>query len=587
MPQEDDGRTRRIAIISLCSILLVSMVVAVTVGVNLNHLDSSDPKNGNKFHEVSDTMKAVESICQPTDYKQDCIKTLYAEAGQTTDPKELMQTAFKVAMERISEGAKKSTVLHELEKDPRAKQALDNCKELLDSAIAELKHSFAEVGEFDLSQIEKVLIDLKIWLSAVITYQETCLDGFQNTTSHAGQKMKEALKSAMRLSSNSLAIVSDISSVLTGLEIPGLGHRRLLQDLPILGHDHSIPLQEWMNNPGVRRLLEAHPANNIRHDLVVAKDGSGDFKTINEALFHVPKNGNKTFVLYIKEGVYQEYVQINKSMTHLMMLGDGAQKTRITGNKNFIDGTPTFKTSTVAVSGDNFIAMNIGFENTAGPEKHQAVALRVQADMSIFYNCSMDGYQDTLYAHTKRQFYRDCTVSGTIDFVFGDAAAVFQNCTFVVRKPLENQQCIVTAQGRKERRQPTALILQDCTIVADPAFYPVRFDRRAYLGRPWKEFSRTIIMESYIDDLIQPQGWLPWMGDFALRTCFYAEFNNRGPGASLKDRVKWRGIKNITRAHALDFSPGRFVMGDTWIKPIGLPYTSGFTTSEKQIIGKP
>lgn len=357
MSRENDGRTKRIVIISLSSILLVAMVVAVTVGVNLNRLDSSDPKNGNKFHQVSDSMKAVESICQPTDYKQDCIKTLHAEAGQTTDPKELIQAAFKVAMKRISDGVKKSTVLHELEKDPRAKQALSNCEELLDSAIAELKRSFAEVGEFDLSQVEKVLIDLKIWLSAVITYQETCLDGFQNTTSHAGQKMKEALKSAMRLSSNGLAIVSDISNVLTGLDIPGLlGHRRLLQDLPVLGHDDPVP--EWFN-PGVRRLLQEHSANNISHDLVVAKDGSGDFKTINEALFHVPKNGNKTFVLYIKEGVYQEYVQINKSMTHLMMLGDGAQKTRITGNKNFVDGTPTFKTSTVCTYNQQYSSISI------------------------------------------------------------------------------------------------------------------------------------------------------------------------------------------------------------------------------------
>lgn len=234
--------------------------------------------------------------------------------------------------------------------------------------------------------------------------------------------------------------------------------------------------------------------------------------------------------------------------------------------------------SCAAVLGDYFIAKNIGFENTAGPEKHQAVALRVQSDSSIFYNCAMDGYQDTLYAHTKRQFYRDCTISGTIDFVFGDAAAVFQNCTFVVRKPLDNQQCIVTAQGRKERREPTGLILQDCSIISDPEFYPVRFEHKTYLGRPWKEYSRTIIMESYLDDLIQPQGWLPWMGDFALRTCFYTEFNNRGPGAAKANRVKWRGIKNITREHAQKFSPGRFVRGDFWVKPTRVPYTSGLTT---------
>ena len=123
--------------------------------------------------------------------------------------------------------------------------------------------------------------------------------------------------------------------------------------------------------------------------------------------------------------------------------------------KNFIDGVGTYRTATVAVLGDFFVGIGIGFENSAGAHKHQAVALRVQADRSIFYKCRMDGYQDTLYAHTMRQFYRDCVITGTIDFVFGDSVAVLQNCTFVVRKPLENQQCIVTAQGRKEKTQPS------------------------------------------------------------------------------------------------------------------------------------
>lgn len=228
--------------------------------------------------------------------------------------------------------------------------------------------------------------------------------------------------------------------------------------------------------------------------------------------------------------------------------------------------------------GNNFIAKDMGFENSAGPHKHQAVALRVQSDMSIFYNCQMDGYQDTLYTHAHRQFYRDCTISGTIDFIFGDAAAVFQNCKMVIRKPLENQFCIVTAQGRTDRREATGLVLQNCHITGDPLYLPVKDKSKAYLGRPWKEFSRTIIMQSQIDNVIAPEGWLPWAGDFAINTCFYTEISNRGPGSNSTGRVKWRGIKKVAPQMATQYTAARFIRGDTWVKATGIPYASGLLT---------
>lgn len=187
----------------------------------------------------------------------------------------------------------------------------------------------------------------------------------------------------------------------------------------------------------------------------------------------------------------------------------------------------------------------------------------------------MDGYQDTLYAHTYRQFYSNCEISGTIDFVFGDAAAVFQNCTFVVRKPLNNQQCIVTAQGRKDIRQPTGLVLQNCSFVADPDYYPSRNILKSYLGRPWKEFSRTIIMESFIDDLIQPQGWLPWNQTFALETLFYTEFNNRGPGSYKQDRLKWSGVKELPVKRIQRFTASRFIEAESWLPATGVPFYPG------------
>ncbi|KAK4424589.1 putative pectinesterase/pectinesterase inhibitor 28 [Sesamum alatum] len=421
--------------------------------------------------------------------------------------------------------------------------------------------------------MDDLLLELKIWLSGAITHQETCLDGFEGVPGEAGEKMKVYLTKAMQMTSNALAMMAELSTYIKSLGIESsTSHRLLLANEAVVGHDDELP--NWMDM-NRRKLLSASPQQ-IRPNIVVAKDGSGKFRTINEALKHIPKKKDGVFVLYIKEGVYEEKVQINSSLTHLLVIGDGPTKTRITGKLNFIDGTNTYRTATVAVQGDNFMAVNIGFENSAGPAKHQAVALRVSADKAIFYNCHMDGYQDTLYTHTYRQFYRDCVISGTIDFIFGDSAAVFQGCTLLVRKPLDNQQCIVTAQGRKDVRQPTGLVLQNCSIKADDEYYPLRKKIKSYLGRPWKQYSRTIIMESFLDDLIQPEGWLPWNETFALQTLFYTEFNNRGPAAPKSQRVKWAGIRELPSNRIQRFTLEEFLDGHRWIPQTKVPHAPGF-----------
>ncbi|XP_022720128.1 putative pectinesterase/pectinesterase inhibitor 28 [Durio zibethinus] len=599
MSSSDDAqRKKRIATIAICSFLLVAMVVAVTVGVSINETNSEEEtNNGSKNAELSSSVKAIKSICQPTDYRKTCEEQLRKEAGNTTDIKELVQAAFKAAMKFASQAAKNSTTLRDLEKDPRSKKALDVCKQLMTYSINELQKSFNQIDKLDVTRFDKMLADLKIWLSATITNQQTCLDGFRNTTTNAGEKMKKALNISMQLSRNGLAIATEMSAVLKQLEIQGVS-RRLLQDkeLPVIGHSDWTALLE--NNPwnrrllqdndevpvlghaafeiqyGFRRLMAATPSR-IKPDIVVAKDGSGDFTTIKAAMGRIPLNAVKPFVIYIKEGVYEENLEFVYSMVNVALIGDGKEKTRITGRLNNADGVPTFRTATVAVNGDNFFAKNIGFENSAGAAKFQAVALMVISDFSVFYNCSMDGYQDTLYVHSKRQFYRDCTISGTIDFVFGDAAVVFQNCTFLVLKPLDKQQNIVTAQGRIDVRQPTAIVIQNSTFIAAPELVPVKDKFPTYLGRPWGNFSRTIIIESYLDELIKPEGWTIWDGPWGLNTCFYSEFNNHGPGSKTTGRVTWRGIKKIKQAAALGYTPGKFFDGDSWIKPRRVPYTAG------------
>ncbi|CAH8361601.1 unnamed protein product [Eruca vesicaria subsp. sativa] len=558
---DDSKRKRRYVIISISSVLLISMVVAVTVGVSLNKNEGNDDSDG----QINSSVKAVKDVCAPTDYKKTCEDSLMKNGNNATDPVELVKTAFRSTMKQISAAANKSQTMMELQKDPRTKMALDQCKELMDYALGELNNSFEELGKFEFHLLDEALINLRIWLSAAISHEETCLEGFEGTQGNAGETMRKALKTAIELTRNGLAIISEMSNYLGQMQIPEFNSRRLLsQEIP-----------SWVDQRG-RRLLQAAAAySDAKPDIVVAQDGSGQYTTINEALKNVPKKKNTTFVVYIKAGTYQEYVQINKSMTHLVFIGDGPEKTVISGSKNYKDGVTTYRTCTVAIVGDHFIAKNIGFANTAGPTKHQAVAVRVQADESIFFNCRFDGYQDTLYAHTKRQFYRDCTISGTIDFLFGDAAAVFQNCTLLVRKPLANQACPITAHGRTDAREPTGFVFQGCTIAGEPDYLAVKTTSKTYLGRPWREFSRTIFMNSFLPDFVQPEGWMPWLGNFGLDTLFYSEAQNSGPGAGLANRVTWAGIKTLSNEEILKFTADQYIQGNLWVPGKGVPYTPG------------
>ncbi|KAG2243665.1 hypothetical protein Bca4012_014904 [Brassica carinata] len=553
---DDSKRKRRYAMISISSVLLVSMVVAVTIGVNVNNHD-----NGSK-EEITASVKAIKEVCAPTDYKKTCEDTLRKDAKDTSDPLELVRAAFSVTMKQITNVAKKSQTMIELQKDPRTKMALDQCKELMDYAIGELSNSFEELGKFDFHKVDEVLIKVKVWLSATISHEQTCIDGFKGTKGDAGETIKKALKTAVQLTHNGLAMVTEMSNYLGQMQFTELNSRRLLSQEP-----------SWVDGRA-RRLLTA-PLSEVKPDMVVAQDGSGQYKTISEAMQNVPKNKNVTFVVHIKTGVYKEFVQVERTMPDLVFIGDGPDKTVITGEKSFQDGITTYRTATVAIIGDRFIAKNMGFQNTAGAAKHQAVGIRVLSDQSIFYNCRFDGYQDTLYAHSHRQFYRDCTISGTIDFLFGDAAAVFQNCTLLVRKPLPDQACPITAHGREDPKETTGFVLQGCTIAGEADYLAVKETSKAYLGRPWKAYSKTIIMDTFIPDFIAAEGWQQWQGNFGIDTLFYSEARNTGPGAAVTGRVTWPGIKKLSDEEILGYTPAKYIQGDGWIPGKGVPYTPG------------
>lgn len=225
--------------------------------------------------------------------------------------------------------------------------------------------------------------------------------------------------------------------------------------------------------------------------------------------------------------------------------------------------------------GDGFIARDITFRNTAGAKNQQAVALRSGSDLSVFYKCSFEGYQDTLYVHSERQFYRECDIYGTVDFIFGNAAVVFQNCNIYPRNP-PNKTNTITAQARTDPNQNTGISIHNCRVTAASDLTPVQSSVKTYLGRPWRQYSRTVFMKTYLDSLINPAGWMEWDGNFALSTLYYGEYMNTGPGSSTANRVKWGGYHVITSAtEASKFTVSSLIAGSSWLPSTGVPFTAG------------
>nr|XP_018622532.2 probable pectinesterase/pectinesterase inhibitor 41 [Nicotiana tomentosiformis] len=210
------------------------------------------------------------------------------------------------------------------------------------------------------------------------------------------------------------------------------------------------------------------------------------------------------------------------------------------------------------------------FKNTAGPSLHQAVAVSIEADHVAFYRCKFDGYQDTLYTRKGVQFFKNCDVYGTVDFIFGNAKVILQDCNIYARKPEDYQhEVTITAQGRKHKNETTAIVLQGCTINVTQDLREHEPKVRVYLGRPWKNYSRTIVMSSYLDEFIDPEGWTLWNGKPS--DIYFAEYNNRGPGADTSQRVNWER-QYISDSEASNFTVRNFLHGDEWI-PSAIPYT--------------
>ncbi|KAK4789041.1 hypothetical protein SAY86_020360 [Trapa natans] len=557
------GRMRRWKLtICISSILLIAVVVAIIVGVVLR-------KNGGHPESHSETgltsSASINAVCGLTMHPETCFSSISKSQwySDTTDPEEIFKISLLVAMEGlVSVVNYTDSLMRQVgqNSDPVQQSPLIVCQEALEDAVYMLNQSiFSTTIKSGKLLSPETVDDLRTWLSTVLSDQETCLDAFEDVNWTDFQKMALTMTNSTELISNSLAIITKLLGYVSKFKIPM--HRRLLSFSDCCD---GSGFPTWLSAAD-RRLLQA---TNPTPNLVIAQDGSGSYTTINSALNAIPSKSPTRFVIYVKAGIYKENVILDKTKWNVMIYGDGKTRTIVTGSKNYVDGTATSKTGTFIALGQGFFAKDMGFRNTAGPEKHQAVAFRSGSDKSVMYRCYFDSYQDTLYAHTNRQFYRECDIIGSVDFIFGYSAVVIQNSTILPRQPMPNQYNTITAQGKFNPNLKSGISIQDCKVIATENLIA-----KTYLGRPWKNHSTTVFMQSFLDSLIDPKGWVEWFHNVTPpNTIFYGEYQNTGPGSNTIGRVTWPGYKPaLTSAEAGGFTVNSFIQGSTWL-PVGVPY---------------
>lgn len=297
----------------------------------------------------------------------------------------------------------------------------------------------------------------------------------------------------------------------------------------------------------------------------VAQDGSGNFKTIQEAIYATRDLSQQQVTIFIKKGVYREKIVIPSWKTNISLVGESRDSTIITyddyAGKKLIardeflktDTLRTYTSYTVLVEGNGCRIENLTIKNTAG-RVGQAVALHVEGDKFVTKNCTLIGNQDTLYTATSnsRQYYKDCYIEGTTDFIFGEATVVFQGC---IIKSLTNS--YITAASTRPG-QLYGFVFFDCKLIADTAA------KKVYLGRPWRPYSKTVYINTQMGSHILKEGWDNWRNPENEKTVLYAEYKSYGEGANNTARAKWS--KQLTTKEAKKYTLKNILGGqDDWV----------------------
>ncbi|KAG0497312.1 hypothetical protein HPP92_002003 [Vanilla planifolia] len=535
------------------SLIALACVGTVIVRTDILSVGSPTPDDYNANIPRDDRNNAdaayqmrVHSFCGVTDFKDLCVSDISnSTSSHPSRDLQLQETSKSMVIASIQaaiDGIHK-TLNHSRSGrfDSLLKQGIDDCDELLGLSVFELEDARWNVNAADVDDLLPVMTaDLRDALGAAITFEQTCAESI-NTAAAASEADAAStaeflclLGNASISTRNTLAVISSFTEPMDGFytlpmhSVEDAEQTKLLPKGKLFMEDKRMA---GSNGAGGDAGNWLPPEINKAPDVLVAKDGSGDFRTISDALKRAVAGGDirgGRFVIYVKKGVYNETVHVTAEMTRVTIYGDGPENTILTGTRSVAGGSTLYSSATFAVTGNAFMALGIRFENRGGAATAAAVALRVESD--------------------SRQFYLDCVVSGSADLIYGDASAALQNSLLRVKHAPKGLAAVLMASTRVDWHQSTAISLHNCTILGKG---PALWERwwRQWGGRPWRQE--------------------PSVGGTEV---YFGEFENRGEGACVKGRMRWSGYHEMSAWDARKFAAGEFIQGMWWLNATGVPF---------------
>ncbi|CAK7328462.1 unnamed protein product [Dovyalis caffra] len=286
--------------------------------------------------------------------------------------------------------------------------------------------------------------------------------------------------------------------------------------------------------------------------ILVDHSGHGDFSSVQSAIDSIPEENKNWVRVYIRAGTYREKVNIPSKKPFIILKGEGKRRTQIVWD----DHDSTLQSPTFTSSADNIVVRSVAFVNSYNfPHNNNprmpAVAAMVTGDKTAFYQCRFAGLQDTLWDEAGRHYFKDCSIQGAVDFIFGSGQSIYEDCSIQVLE----EGGVITAQGRRNPDDTNGFVFKGCTVFGSSS---------VFLGRPWGSYSRVLFYDSKFSNIVDPKGWDAWNSVGHEDRLTFAEYGNFGPGADTSKRVNWS--KKLSPQGLEELSSISFINADNWIE---------------------